>query len=273
MKKFKVIILLVVILMITFSSIVLAGFWKDKSYVSQVDFEGNTTLTKEEVFQFCKLNDSLITSNTLSLEVIETRISKHPNVKSVKASKDGNIIKIEVSEKNPIALVSNGEKLFLADDKLSIYNLKKEHVNLDLPVITGLSKTLEVGSVLNEDYSNLNIAKYIISKSFKLSRNLFKQISEINFADVNSIKIHLTDDACVVFLLDYPKTISSFENNTEKSIKNQNLRKEIDLKLLLLNNYLQQVKVYKGSSSVTSVDLRYNNVAILNYKKIVSDKN
>jgi cell division septal protein FtsQ len=62
MKNWKLVILFVIVIIFTFSSIVLSGLWKDKTTVNKVELSGNTTLSKEEIFDFAKLSDSLIYS-------------------------------------------------------------------------------------------------------------------------------------------------------------------------------------------------------------------
>ncbi|HEY3250425.1 MAG TPA: FtsQ-type POTRA domain-containing protein, partial [Ignavibacteria bacterium] len=97
MKNWKIIILFVFVTILAFSSIVLSGLWKDRSTVKKIELTGNTTLSKEEIFDFAKLNDTLIQSNSLSLEIVESRILKHPNVKSVNVNRNGSTIKIEIT--------------------------------------------------------------------------------------------------------------------------------------------------------------------------------
>jgi cell division septal protein FtsQ len=266
MRNWKLVILFVVIIIFTFSSIVLSGLWKDKSTIKRVELTGNTTLSKEEIFDFAKLNDSVICSNALTLEMIESRISKHPNIKKVVVSKDAAIVKIDISEKNPFAIASNGKEMFLVDDQLTIYNLKKEHKDIDLPVITGVSDQMSVNTFGKNDLKDLKIAQYIISQSIKINKSLYNYISEISFADSTQIQLVTSDDATPVFFIDYSSLLrkEKFETvNAVRDINNASLRTAIDNKLVQLNGFLKQVRVYKTTNSFKYIDMRYNDMIVV----------
>lgn len=265
MRNWKIIILFVVIIIFTFSSIVLSGLWKDKSTIKRVELSGNTSLSKEEIFDFAKLNDSVICSNSLSLDIIEARISKHPNIKKVVVSKDAAVVKIEISEKNPFAIAANSRQMYLVDDQLSIYNLKKEHKDIDLPVIIGISDEMNTNTFGKNDLKYLKIAQYIISQAIKINKSLYNYISEINFADTNQLVLITSDDATPVYFIDY-KSIAEKEKAQEsvvRDINNPGLRNEIDKKLVHLNNFLKQVRVYKTSNAIKYIDMRYNDIIII----------
>lgn len=265
MKKWKLTVLLVIVIIFAFSSIVLSGLWKDKSTTKNVVLSGNITLSKDEIFDFAKLNDSIICSNVLSLDMIEARISKHPNIKKAVVLKDGATVKIEISEKNPFAAASNGKELFLVDDQLSLYTLKKEQTGIDLPVISGLSGELGTGSYGKDDLKCLKIAQYIISQSIKLNKSLYNYISEINFSDSSRITLVTSDDATPVYFIDYSNLIKKEKYETISSVKdvnNSTLRSAVDSKLIQLNAFLKQVRVYRPMSSFKYIDMRYNDMII-----------
>ncbi len=266
MRNWKLVILFVIIIIFTFSSIVLSGLWKDKSTIKRVEFTGNTTLSKEEIFDFAKLNDSAICSNALTLEMIESRISKHPNIKKVVVSKDAAIVKIDISEKNPFAIASNGKEMFLVDDQLTIYNLKKEHKDIDLPVITGVSEQMSVSTFGKNDLKDLKIAQYIISQAIKINKSFYNYISEISFADSTQIILVTSDDATPVYFIDYSSQLrkEKFETvNAIRDINNTSLRTAIDNKLIQLNGFLKQVRVYKTANSFKYIDMRYNDMIVV----------
>ncbi len=265
MKNWKITILFTVVIIFTFSSIVLSGLWKDKSTIRNVNMTGNITLSKDEIFEFARMNDSIICSNALTLDMIETRIAKHPNIKKVVVTKDGTTIKIEVAEKNPFAAASNGKEIFLVDDQLSLYNLKKEQMNIDLPVISGLSSELGAGTYGKNDLNFLKIGQYIISQSIKINKSLFNYISEINFSDSNNIVLVTSDDATPVYFIDYSSLTRKDRPDAGfiKDINNTSLRRAIDKNLLQLNGFLKQVRVYRTANSFKYIDMRYNDMIIV----------
>lgn len=269
MKSWKIIILFVLVIILTGSGIVLSGKWKDKSTVKKVEYTGSTTLSKEELFEYAKLSDSLIATNTLSLEMIESRIAKHPNVKKVNVTRSSSTIKIEITEKNPFATATNGKDVFLVDDQLTLYNLKKEHRDLDIPVISGLAQNTDVNNYGKDDLKNLKIAQYIISQSIKLNKSLYNYISEISFSDTNNIIILTSDDATPVYFTEYSSLMKHNETLSQvRDINNTSLREEIKKKLLYLNGFLKQVRVYKQSGSFVSIDMRYNDMIVVKNKRI-----
>jgi cell division septal protein FtsQ len=246
------------------SSIVLSGLWKDRSTVRKIELTGNTTLSREEIFEYAKLTDTLIESNSLTLEMIESRISKHPNIKTVNATRNSTTIRIEINEKNPFAVATNGKNIFLVDDQLTLYNLKKEHKDLDIPVISGLSQSTDLNYYAREDLKNIKIAQYIISQAIKLNKSLYNYISEISFSDTNNIILFTSDDATPIYFIDYAALIKKYEPVSQiKDINNQVLINDIKRKLLYLNGFLKQVRVYKQSGSFASIDMRYNNMIVV----------
>lgn len=266
MRNWKLTLLFAVIIIFTFSSIVVSGLWKDKSTIKKVELAGNITLSKEEIFDFAKLNDSMICSNELTLDMIESRISKHPNIKKVVVSKDAATVKIDISEKNPFAVASNGKEMFLVDDQLSLYNLKKDHKDIDIPVITGLSSQLGTDTYGKNDLKDLKIAQYIISQSIKINKSLYNYISEINFADSSMITLVTSDDATPVYFVDYGALMNKTKPETVnviRDINNNTLRAAIDSKLVQLNGFLKQVRVYRTSNSFKYIDMRFNDMIIV----------
>jgi len=266
MKNWKIIILFVIVIIFMFSTIVLSGFWKDKTTVSKVELTGNTTLSKEEIFDFAKLNDTLICSNSLTMEMIEGRIGKHPNIKKVVVTKDASTIKISISEKSPFAVASSGQEMYLVDDQLTLYPLKKEHKDIDLPVVSGLSAELGINTFGKDDLKNLKIAHYIISHCIKINKSLYNYISEISFADTNQIILITNDDAAALYFIDYSSLLGreKFQTlNEVKDISSSSLRKSIDKKLIQLNGFLKQVRLYRPPDSFNFIDMRYEDMVVV----------
>lgn len=275
MKKLKTVILLLFVVLFAGSSVVLSGLWKDKKYIKSVEFNGATTLSKDEVFDFARLNDSLIISNSLSLEQIESRIAKHPGIKSVHVKRESGTIEIEISEKDPFALVTNGKKMFLIDDKLNLYNLKKENRNIDLPVISGLSDAIDINNYSKDDMRNLKVAQFIIKQVLKTDKLLYNYISEINFSDSTGVELFSSEDAMPIYFLDYEETnrISKQPVDTRNlDISNSSFRELIKTKIVYLDDLLKQVIVYKGRYSLAYIDMRYRDMVLLKNNNIQTNE-
>ena len=275
MKRLKTLILLLFVVLFAGSSVVLSGLWKDKKYVKSVEFNGATTLFKDEVFDFAKLNDSLILSNSLTLEQIETRIAKHPNIKSVHVTRENGIINIDISEKDPFALVTNGKKMYLIDDRLNLYNLKKENRDIDLPVISGLSDVLDIDNYSKDDMRNLKIAQFLIKQILKTDKILYNYISEINFSDSTGIKLYSSEDATPVYFLDYDEVNQKSKLPVDMrnlDITNSDFRDLIKMKIVYLDDLLKQVIVYKGRYSLACIDMRYRDMVLLKNNNIQTNE-
>ncbi|MFI5144035.1 MAG: cell division protein FtsQ/DivIB [Ignavibacteria bacterium] len=275
MKRLKTIILLLFVVLFAGSSVVLSGLWKDKKYVKSVEFNGATTLFKDEVFDFAKLNDSLILSNSLTLEQIETRIAKHPNIKSVHVTRENGVINIEISEKDPFALVTNGKKMYLIDDRLNLYNLKKENRDIDLPVISGLSEVLDINNYSKDDMKDLKIAQYLIKQILKTDKILYNYISEINFSDSTGIKLYSSEDATPVYFLDYDEVNQKSKLPVDVrnlDITNNDFRDLLKMKIVYLDDLLKQVIVYKGRYSLAYIDMRYRDMVLLKNNNIQTNE-
>lgn len=273
MKNWKLVILLIIVIILAGSGIVLSGFWKDRSTVKKIEFTGSTTLSREEVFEFAKLSDTLIESNTLTLEMIESRISKHPNVKKANVSRSGSTIKIEITEKNPFAIATSGRNMFLVDDQLTLYSLKKEHRDLDIPVISGLSQATDIGNYGKDDLKYMKIGQYIISQSIKINKSLYNYISEICFSDTNNIVLFTSDDATPVYLVEYSELVRKNEPLSQvRDINNNMLRDKIKKRLMYLNGFLKQVRVYKQTGSFASIDMRYNDMIVVKNKSLIAEQ-
>lgn len=274
MSRTKIIILFVLIVLFTVSGIVLSGYWKDKTTITRVEFTGNILLTKDEVFSYAKLSDSLIVSGSLTLEMIESRISKHPNVKTVNAKRESSVIKIEITEKEPFAAIVSASGLYLTDNELNLCLYKKNISGYDIPVITGLSDSAGLNSLTPQDLKKLKVAKYFITQLIKTNRLLYKYISEINFSDSSCLKA-IANDGTVIKLLDYEEV-----NKKEKlygaavmpEIIQPSFRKEINRKLVLLDQFMKKVLIYRGNNTYSSIDLRYKDLIVAANKQSSNNK-
>jgi cell division septal protein FtsQ len=268
MNKYKAISAFVFVIGIIAAAIIFSGLWKDKSTVKKVELYGNTTLSKEEIFDFAKLSDSTISANSLTLDMIESRIAKHPNIKKVNVTRESGTIKIEISEKNPFAIVTNSKEMFLVDDQLTMYPFKKEQKDIDLPVVSGLSAQMDMTNFGKNDLANLKIAQYVIASTIKLNRSLYHYISEVSFLDTNGINIITSDDAVPIYMVDYTSLHGTDGKDVSHDISNPVLKKDINRKLVYLNNFLKQVRVYKTSNSFAYIDMRYNDMIVVKNNKM-----
>lgn len=264
-RQYKLALAFTLVIILTCSSIVLSGYWKDNNSVNSIVMKGNVSLTKDEIFSFAKLTDSLIKNNDLSLEIIESRIAKHPNIKKINVTRRSSVITIEIWEKDPFAVVVNKSKMFFLDNELNIFPIKKEKNEIDVPVLSGFSDSLDLNRVTADDYTKFKTSKYIISRATKIDKLMSNSISEINFSDPACLNIYLIEGATLVNLVDYSSVRiydGSLVSLSAPDVMNSNFRREINLKIYTLYNFLKQVLLYRGSNSYERIDMRYDNMLV-----------
>jgi hypothetical protein len=200
--------------------------------------------------------------------MIESRIAKHPNVKTVNAKRVSTVIKIEITEKDPFAMVLSNSGLFMVDDELNLYHYKKNNTGYNIPVITGLTDSIAIGSLTHQDIKKLKIAKYLISKLIKTDRLLYNYISEINFGDSACLKL-TGNVGTVIKMIDYEdvnKAEKLYGVVTMPDITQTGFRKDLDRKLVLLDKFMKKVLLYRGINSYTVIDLRYKDLIVAKNK-------
>lgn len=273
-KEVKVILGFVFISLFVASGFVISGYWKEKNLINKIELTGNVNLSKDDIFKFAKLTDSLLIANKFPLEVIEMRISKHPNIKSVNASIESGVLIIVISEREPFALVIIKNKLLLIDDLLNLYEYHPERKNIDLPVISGLSDSLEINNISSSDLKKLKIARYIISRAVQIDKLLYRFISEINFSDNKQIVIFSNENATEIYFFEYSclKSITKSYNTYEDiDVTSDEFRKMIDKKLIYLSNFYKKVLIYRGYNAYQYIDMRYDDILLVKNKIEISN--
>jgi cell division septal protein FtsQ len=212
----------------------------------------------------------MIYGNVLSLQAIESRLLKHPNVRDVSVSRDGEVINITIVEKSPFAIITNGRKMLMADHNFTVYEMKKRpDSEIDLPVISGFSDEISPGIFAKDDLEKLKIGYFIVSTAANISKVLYSFISEIDFTSPEHIKIITSDDASVIYLMDYDFLLNGLEyrkSYNKLDYRDELLKRTIAVKLNYLYAFLNQVKLYKPYDSYEYIDMRYNDLIAVKQK-------
>jgi cell division septal protein FtsQ len=134
--KWQILCLILIVMVIA----LFANRWRNNQSIQRIDFIGNRLIPTQELSK--KLSEALgdSTVGKYSLNKIEKNIEEHPYVeKTIALHKDVNVIKIEVHERIPSAIIVDNEgNLAFANDsgKILPYRMFKD-IN-DLPVISGI---------------------------------------------------------------------------------------------------------------------------------------
>lgn len=256
-RKYRFLSLFFLIVLVVVSSVVLANKWKADSRYDKITVKGNVSVSREEILNIARLKDSLAFDDELNLKIIQDRILRHPEIKRAFVSKQPpDELVIEIVEKRPLAIVSLDNEVKLIDEELELFTYNNIKKIFDLPVISGLKLTPSEAQSSKLKSEDIRIAMFIIMNTYKKSKILYNNISEINFSDPNAIVVYTND---VPFPCYLPK-------GKEYSIANTNYQKTLLNRLVYLNNYLTQIYPDNRSKKINYLDLRYSNQIVVNYQ-------
>jgi len=247
------------ILVIIFTALgtlaVLSLSWRSENPVEVISVSGNYTISREEILNYAHLNDTLINPESIGIDLIQDRISKHPEIKSVYVSLvQPSELKIEVVEKRPVAILNGESEMYLIDDGLDVFPFRNYSKLYDLPVISGVRIDMNPKSKNKFNTEDLRTALFIILNSYKDSKAMYNNISEIKLSDTNKLIIYLTEDSTPFY----------FPRYSDKKIADKSYQKELMDKLKIFKNYLNQSLADQLKEKVNYIDLRFKNQIIVN---------
>jgi len=253
----KIGILAILVVAVIASTVFLANKWRNDVYFDKITVEGNYTIDRNEILAVARLkDDSSVNVEELNIDLIQDRIANHPEIKRVFVSKEPPAeLKIQIIEKNPIAILNSGNETRLIDDELEIFPFSNYEKMLDLPVISGLKVKPTKIDPDKLDEEDLRIAAYIITNARKEGKSLHYQISEVNMSDPEKV-IVFSNDGAVPFY---------FPRLKGKSIADKEYQDMIRNKLDVYQEFCD--KILGSQKDVLYIDLRFSNQVVINYKR------
>lgn len=250
MSKLKYILILILLVIVSVTVVVFANKWRSPENYTVVKITGNINIPDEDIRKIAHLEgDSAVDLNKADIDLIQSRILKHPEIKKVFISKEPpSDIKIEIIEKSHIALVNFENEMMLIDEELELFPFKYSDKLYDMPVISGLKKT-------NKNFKDdLKTSVFLLTNIMKSGRYFQNFISEISFADSSRITFYTTDKAIPIY---FPK---------QENIKITDINYQIMLKnkIEVFKQFMQNI--YHKEKNIESVDLRYSNQVVMKYK-------
>lgn len=247
------------ILIIIFTSLgalaVLSLSWRSESFINVISVSGNYSISREEILNYAHLKDTLFNPDDTGIDLIQDRISKHPEIKSVYVSLiRPSELKIEIVEKRPVAILNGESEMYLIDDGLDVFPFRNYSKLYDLPVISGVRVDKNPKSKNKFNTEDLRTALFIILNSYKDSKAMYNNISEIKLSDTNKIIIYLTEDSTPFY----------FPRYKDIKIADKDYQKELLNKLIIFKNYLNQSLAEQLKENVNYIDLRFKNQIIVN---------
>ena len=251
LKRVIFIILILFVITIAFFSLK----WRSGYSFDKITVTGNYTISKEEILSAARLKDTLISSDEINIDLIQDRISKHPEIKKVYVSKElPSELKIEIIERRPVAILNGENEVKLIDDELEIFPFKKSAKVYDLPVISGIRIESSPDPLKKYNKEDLRLALFIVLNAYRESKAVYNNISEISLADSGKAIVYLTEDSSPFY----------FPRKYRESISNKDYQKLLLNKLVLFENYLKQSLDRHLQKQVNYVDLRFENEVIVN---------
>ncbi|MBK8552733.1 MAG: FtsQ-type POTRA domain-containing protein [Ignavibacteria bacterium] len=249
----KIILLLIVLIVIAVAFLSLK--WRSGNALDKITLTGNYTISREEIFSIARLNDSIISSDEINIDLIQDRISKHPEIKKAFVSRElPSEIKIEVIERRPVAILNGENEIKLIDDELEIFPFKNSSKLYDLPVISGVRIENHTNPMKKYNEEDLRLALFIILNTYKDSKAVYNNISEVNLSDTAKAVIYLSEDSSPFY----------FPRKYKESISNKEYQKLLLNKLEVFECYLKQSLDNHLKKQINYVDLRYENEVIVN---------
>lgn len=109
---------------------------------------------------------------TIDLEDIKSSIEKHPWVKNATLRRSfPDTIMVHVTERNPVAILLTGNKMYLIDDTGKPFTMLKPGMPADLPIISGFA---ESDLTRYPQYFSLRLKESVRSLAFFQTREIFR---------------------------------------------------------------------------------------------------
>ena len=249
------IIILTLLVIIAAAGVYYSVGWRSGYVISQITVSGNHTLSREEILSAARLKDSAIIEKDAEIELIQDRLINHPEIKKAFVSKmPPSELRIEIIEKRPVAILNTGSELLLLDDELETFPFRQTAKAFDIPLISGvrIENTHNPKNRFNKE--DLRYALFLILNSYKDSKILYSNISEINLSDTGKSIVYLSEDSSPFYL---PRDVN-------KSLSDEEYRNQLLYKLKIFESYLKQSIDSHLKADVKYVDLRYSNHVIVN---------
>lgn len=215
----------------------------DKIEISSIQIEGNQHLPEDTYFEFAKLQEKT-DYNLLTLQLIRDRFQKHPYIKNVVVSYEGNgKVIVNITEKEFKALLLAGSDRYLMTKEMEVLPVLEGSQNINYPVI---QINPEEQGVVNfqvaKNNEELKTSFKILTAAKLLNPGLYDNLSEIDLRDGKNVIIYFSS-------VDYPVILGK-ENEIKKMVVFERLWESIGT--VQANKLLEYVdlrftdKVYLG---------------------------
>ncbi len=258
MKKIKYILLFIVLVVIVIIAFLFSKKWRSGEVYNKVVITGNYTIPDKEILKYAGLEGvQNIESKTLNENEIVEKLKTHPDIKKVFVVKNPpDEIRIEVIEKNPIAIVNLGTELNFIDEEIELLPFKNAGKVYDLPLINGIKFGKEKTDELNAK-NQLKIALAILMAIYRESKLLSDMISEINMSDKENIILYTHDFAIPIILPKY----------NEELFESSSVRNDLLKRIKAMKYFFEEIYTLESKEDIEKINLTYSNQLIITFKE------
>jgi len=248
-------IYLILIVIFIAAAALLSLKWRSENIFQKITVNGNYTITREDILHVSKLKDTLINADEISIDIIQERILKHPEVKKVYVSKElPSELKIEIIERRPVTILNGENEMKLIDDEMEVFPFKNFIKLYDLPVLSGVRIESNPNPKNKYNKEDLRLGLFLILNSYRESKALYNNISEVNLSDSGKIIVYLSEDSSPFYL----------PRNMKESISNVEYQNLLLNKLRVFDCYIKQSLDAHLRKNINYVDLRFSNQVVVN---------
>ena len=186
--------------LLTLTSAVKWANYRKSFVLTEVDISGYNILEKKD-YQVIVSEFKIESINNYKLREISNKIEKNPFVKAVQVSRQfPNVIKINIVERKPLAIINLDEKLMIDNDGFVLPN----HIygdNVLIPVLSGFNPAKDLYPYGEKTLSiKVKEAISILNQLSKSYNKLYNNISEITLNNNDDYVIILSDRPTRVIL-------------------------------------------------------------------------
>ncbi len=236
-----------IIISIMFATILMSKNWasyRNDTKIKEVNFFGNEFIDNDFLNSF---NGEIKNKDIYDLNIYELSKVFEDNhfIKAVRVSKHfPDKIKIEIVERNPIAIINNKEPILIDEDGIILPN-NKEAFKKIIPFLSGFNQNkLSYINGAKTTSPKLNEAISLLKKIKEKNESLYKNISEMALNG---------DKEFVLILVDYPTRINLGSSALDKKIQ-------------IIESFDSSMNP-DGLYAFKLIDLRYQNQIITQGKK------
>lgn len=214
----------------------------DEINISVIEIDGNLHLPKNAYFEYANLQDK-DDYGLLTLQLIRDRFQKHPYIKQVIVSYEGEgkvVVKIKEKEFKALLLTSN--ERFLMTKEMEILPVIEGSQNINFPVIQVNAEDQKVSPFqLVNNNRELKTSFKILTAAKLLNPGLYDNLSEIDLRDGKNVIIYFSS-------VDYPVILGR-----ENEIK----------KMVVFEKLWESIGTVQANKLLDYVDLRFSNKVYL----------